>query len=449
MTWPGTEVQTLPGGYPTSDTMTPHESAEHRQVHEADPDAVEVRQPDVDDGSANLFRIRMPITSTGEARDGEAFSDDRLRAFQAQLQSERVPLFLDHGRGGPGETRYGQLRKVGYWDAPSIEERGGTTDLDADAVLVDPDTLDDDVGEVREALSWLRAQAEAGLPISASVGWSEDVGDRDVPGDADLLEVSIVGIPSDPRTTTTTSDAEVAMARAVSSATDEFDVEAFVRTLADLSERPFGPPEGDGDEFEDFDDCVKTLLDENDDMDREDAEALCATWEQDDSETDPDDEATELTNDMTDDDSPPDDESGDDRDESDGIDPAEFRESMLEMQRTQTETLETLSDAIREGDKDDDEDEDEDDEDDDMDENAADADDAGRGGDDPDGGRTVTLDGEELAVDEASERIADLRDELAALDSDDVEEPQTQDRVDDTEDSDAGGSGFGFTEAHE
>jgi len=179
---------------------TTHDSIEHRRVHEADPDAVSLR--DVDAEPEGTMRLRMPVSSTGEARDGDAFSDERLRGFAEQLREKRIPLFLDHGRGGPGETRYGQLRKVGYWDQPAIEERDGASELMADAVLVDPDILDAEVGEVRGALAWLRAQAEAGLPIASSVGWSESTGDRELPGGADLLEISIVGIPSDPRTTT-------------------------------------------------------------------------------------------------------------------------------------------------------------------------------------------------------------------------------------------------------
>ena len=211
--------------------MSTHDEPTHRRTHDAAPEAVSVRDPDPEgDDAEGLFRIRMPVTSTGEARDGEAFTRERIEGFRDQIAAGRVPLFLDHGRGGPGETRYSQLRKVGYWDAPSIESRDGTAELDADAVLVDPDTLADDVGEMRAALSWLRAQAEAGLPIASSVGWSESTGERDVPGDADLLEISIVGIPSDPRTTTTAAS-EPALARAVSAAADGFDVETFVREL--------------------------------------------------------------------------------------------------------------------------------------------------------------------------------------------------------------------------
>jgi hypothetical protein len=49
-----------------------------------------------------------------------------------------------------------------------------------------------------------------------------------VPGGADWLEASIVGIPSDPRTTTADAG-EPALARAVAAASDGFDPETFVR----------------------------------------------------------------------------------------------------------------------------------------------------------------------------------------------------------------------------
>lgn len=258
--------------------MTVPDDVQHRTTHEADPDAVEVRQPESVDDEGDLFRIRMPVTSTAEARDGEAFGRDKVEGFRDQLQATRIPLFLDHGRGGPGETRYSQLRKVGYWDNPELVDRNGATEMDADAVLVDPDTLSEDVGDIRGALAWLRAQAEAGLPISSSVGWSEEVGERDVPGDADLLEISIVGIPSDPRTTTTAAG-EPALARAVAAASDGFDVATFVRELAAADgERPLGPPD-DPDRFDSFEECVDALSDDPD-LSEADAERICGAWEQ-------------------------------------------------------------------------------------------------------------------------------------------------------------------------
>jgi len=201
---------------------------QYRARHDADPDRVEVREGE-DDGDG-LFRVRMPVSSTTEARDGDAFTRERLSGFRDQIEAGDIGVFLDHGRNVETGSRYSALGKVGYWDAPALEERDGVTDLMADAVLADPAGMDDDVGDIREMLAWLKTQAEVGIPLSSSVGWDESTGDRDVPGGADLLEISIVGIPSDPRTTTASAE-PAAMARAVSAASSDFDVGEFVRAL--------------------------------------------------------------------------------------------------------------------------------------------------------------------------------------------------------------------------
>ena len=209
--------------------MTPNTTtAQHRSTFQAGGDSIAVREGEGDgDG---LFRIRMPVSSTTEARDGEAFDRARLAGFREQIAAGDVGVFLDHGRSGPGDSRYSALSKVGYWDSPDVVDRDAGADLVADAVLLDPAALDGEADALREALATLKAQAEAGVPLASSVGWSEDTGDRDVPGDADLLEISIVGIPSDPRTTT--ASAETApLARAVSAAASDFDVATFVREL--------------------------------------------------------------------------------------------------------------------------------------------------------------------------------------------------------------------------
>jgi hypothetical protein len=200
---------------------------QHRSRHDADPDRVEVRAGEDGDG---LFRVRMPVSSTTEARDGDTFTRDRLAGFRDQIEAGDVGVFLDHGRNVETGSRYSALGKVGYWDSPELAERDGVTDLVADAVLADPAEMGSDVGDIREMLAWLKTQAEVGIPLSSSVGWDESTGDRDVPGGADLLEISIVGIPSDPRTTTASAE-PAAMARAVSAASDGFDVETFVRAF--------------------------------------------------------------------------------------------------------------------------------------------------------------------------------------------------------------------------
>jgi hypothetical protein len=165
-------------------------------------ESIDTRQ--LDDSRDGMFAVRLPISSTATARDGEAFSRDRLRAFQQQIRERTVPVFIDHGQSdiGVGEdpARYSALGKIGRVADPDLEQRDDVTDLVAELRVADPDVLASeagDVGDVEPALRWLRQQAELGL-LATSVGWSED-DLRDTPGDAELLEVSVVGIPSDPQ----------------------------------------------------------------------------------------------------------------------------------------------------------------------------------------------------------------------------------------------------------
>ncbi len=240
---------------------THHNDVQHRQTFHASSDAVSVREIDTADGDG-LFAIRMPVSSTAEARDGEAFSRERLDGFARQISEGDVGVFLDHGRSGIADSRYSALGKVGYWANADVVDRDVGADLVADAVLMDPADLDGAVGDLREALATLKAQAEVGVPLASSVGWVEDTGDRDVPGNADLLEVSIVGIPSDPRTTTASAE-PATLARAVSAASSDFDVATFVRELqgsravgdddwsAEMRLFRIVPAEGDGEQSDD------------------------------------------------------------------------------------------------------------------------------------------------------------------------------------------------------
>lgn len=475
--------------------MTEHDEVQHRQTFEARPGDAEVRQPEGDDG---LFRVRLPVTSTAEARDGVAFDREKVEGFRDQIEQGDIGVFLDHGRNyDVAESRYSALGKIGYWDDPEIRERDGAAELWPEAVIADPDAMDDDVGEIRSILAWLKRQAELGIPVATSVGWSDDTGDRDLPGDSDLLEISIVGIPSDPSTTTTAqaSAEPAAMARAVSAASEGFDPMAFLRELrqaedvdtvqAPVYDEAANPDDvaWDGHDLEDFEAVIddpspqdsvvyeKFAYSETGFPPAEDAEfdslgyplvtvegtllwqALTDADEihpaglEGDEETAmasvlielsesefPDLSLPELEdtneNSMSDDDPESGEQPDDTNEEQDGMDAQEYRQSMLEMQRNQTETLDTLADAIREDGEDEDEDEDDDEggdggddeEDDDMDEESADA------GDE----RMVELGGEKMS---AREAVADLREQL---DDAEPEDPETQDRAeaDDEDQSD-------------
>lgn len=231
-----------------TDTQTDTQIERTRTWH-ADPERVRVE--DAEDG---LFAIRMPLASTAEARDGRALGGDIIEGWRQQIEDEPLPLFLDHGFDGLSTHRYGALSKVGYWTDAEVVERNGELELEASAVMADPDELDGDVGAITRCLRWLRTQAELGIPLASSAGWSENTGDRDVPGGYDLMEASIVGIPSDERTTTSSAD-PVAVARAVEAASEDFDAEAFydelTRTMTDTDDAGEEPaddrdaPDGD------------------------------------------------------------------------------------------------------------------------------------------------------------------------------------------------------------
>ena len=186
-----------------------------------DPDAAEitVREDGRDIPTRDGFMtVTLPISSDRRARDGEAFSADRLRGFRQQIDGERmVPVFLQHGRSELSEDRYGALGKIGRVANADLETRDGTTRLVADLQIADPDDLaeDGDTGDVEAALRWVKRQAELGL-ITASVGWSEETAGRDVPGDAELLEVSLVGIESDPAAQQASAEPSAAATRGFS-----------------------------------------------------------------------------------------------------------------------------------------------------------------------------------------------------------------------------------------
>ena len=157
----------------------------------ADPDNVEVREPD-DEGDRT--QIRMPVSSTAQDRDGDQFSEEGLEDLRRQINDEKIPMFLDHGRGSRG-SYYGALGMVGRWDSAEIEQEGDTKTLYA---LGTPTTANPDAEE-------MVALIEDDMPVGSSVGFRilDYDGDRQDGYEfhsTDLLEISNVGIPSNPET---------------------------------------------------------------------------------------------------------------------------------------------------------------------------------------------------------------------------------------------------------
>jgi len=93
-----------------------------RRTYSADPDRVAVREPTDEDDADGLFRIRMPVSSTAEARDGDAFSRDRLEGWVRQIDAGTV------------ETRPQDDEKA--TPAPKIHDEDGEIPWDASAEAV-------------------------------------------------------------------------------------------------------------------------------------------------------------------------------------------------------------------------------------------------------------------------------------------------------------------------
>ena len=426
--------------------MTDTDDPQHRAYHQPDPDDVEVRDLDGNDGT---FAVRMPIASTGEVRNegDEPLTRDEIEGMAQQIEQRSIGVFLDHGSNmDVSGSRYSAVGKVGEWEASEVTERSGTDVVEAEARLMDPETLPAAAGSVREALAAVKSQVERDIALSSSIGWRDDDA---MAGGVDLLEASIVGIPADPRTTT--QGAAVELARAAQAARDDADPEQLV---AEFRTAVMGPDEprhlstqqaeiattllnayrdeqGDGsvENFEEwlwsvayhqFEDnefhAAQTALRE---FYRETTPLEEPVSQQfgpflDNRQGDGGNDSDDDDRDMSDDDSQSGDDPDDTNDGQDGMDAKEYRESMLELQKTQTEILRDM----REGDDDDDDEDDED-------EQSADTDDQDAG-DRPTESQTLDVDGEEYDA----EDVRELRERLADAD---VETPDDEDDADEAD----------------
>lgn len=332
--------------------MTDTDEPQYRSIHDPDPEHIEVRE-DVDDEDG-MFEVRMPIASTGEVRNqgDEPLTREELDGMATQVAQRQINVFPNHGTDAKiSPDRYSPFERMGYWADAEVEaERSddGEDLLMATARMPDPETLPAATGQYREALAIIKEQSKRGIAQKSSIGWRED---ENSPGGNDLMETSLVGIAADSRTSS--QDAAVELARAAQAGRPDADPEELVEDVRALV---LGP-----------DDDTRTEEDMTDE------------------------ESTESG----------DEQSADPDEEQDGMDDQEWRETMLEQQRTQTETLNTLAEAIREDDEDDDDEEEDqegDDEDDDDDEQSA---------DEPENSQdALEVDGEELTA----EDVRDLRD---------------------------------------
>jgi hypothetical protein len=250
----------------------------YRTRHRATGDDMAVREPEPVDGDGDVFTVRLPVASLGDVRNegDDPLTRDELDGMARQIRDRQIGVFPSHGDDGiVASGRYSQFEKLGVWTDATVDEREAGADvLLATARMPDPEELPESTGEFRQALAILKEQAKRGIPMDASIGWRDD---GDFPGGVDLMEVSIVGIGADPRTTTNDDAAEVVARAAVDAGADPDTLVDAVRDAV-TDARPLGPPE-DPDRFETFDECVDALSDDPD-TSREDAEAICGSWEQ-------------------------------------------------------------------------------------------------------------------------------------------------------------------------
>lgn len=139
-------------------------------------------------GAKLIIVEQVPFSSLSEDRDGDKFSEEGLKDMVAQINSSKIPCFADHGFGDSWAI-YSVLDMLGYWQNAEIDEEGMAY---ADLVLQEKD----------ERGAVIAEKIDAGLPISFSVGFipkNMDAGkDGEVFNSCDLLEISAVGIPSNP-----------------------------------------------------------------------------------------------------------------------------------------------------------------------------------------------------------------------------------------------------------
>lgn len=196
---------------------------EYRSHYEPDAADVELRETG-DDGT---FSVRLPIATTGEVRNegDQPLRTEELEGMATQIEERSIGVFLDHGQNPELGSRYSAAEKVGEWRNGTVASGGSDEDrLVADAVMMDPETMPSPAGGIRGSLAAVKAQADRGFALSASIGWREDDA---FPGGNDLMEASIVGIGADWRTNAEAAAASTeAMARAAVAA--GADPDAFV-----------------------------------------------------------------------------------------------------------------------------------------------------------------------------------------------------------------------------
>jgi len=162
--------------------------------------------------------VNIPVQAISEDRDGDIITEKGQESIVRQLKSGTVPLVLNHGIGS-NDAMYDFRDIVGQF--VDGENRNGTTIGTARMRRQgkESDELHEDAKEVVDLL-------EQDMPIGFSVGFIPQQFDEKENGgmeisDLDLMEVSAVGIPSNPDAVPQAMGSAVAMAKNAGFSKDE------------------------------------------------------------------------------------------------------------------------------------------------------------------------------------------------------------------------------------
>ena len=212
---------------------------------------------DTDDGT----KVTVPVSGLSEDRDGDKFTESGVEALVNQINESSIPMFPNHGLNSETSVHDYRFQDImGRWESA---ERDGDV-VTASATLREND----------ENAQALKDLLEQGMPVGFSIGfgWDEsDAKERDTGGlefnDADLMEVSPVGIPSNPDAVVQ-SGAEIATAlKSAGVDPSKLDTDQLTKTLTESIKTTMSETETEA-----SDDDVKESVDEESKEEEEEEE---------------------------------------------------------------------------------------------------------------------------------------------------------------------------------
>jgi len=188
--------------------------------------AIQGKEVTVTESEDNIIVENIPVQALSQDRDGDKITNEGQQKVVTQLQSGQVPAFPNHGIG-EYDAIYDFRDIMGQWIDGKHEDGKtfGTLRL----------------RKGNEAAEHLKDLLEQDMPVGFSVGFipldfdeKQDSGAMEI-NDLDLMEVSPVGIPSNPEAVNELGDTPVAMAKSImkESKKKNHDAEEFSQKFAE------------------------------------------------------------------------------------------------------------------------------------------------------------------------------------------------------------------------